>query len=169
MIRQVTQVNWGYIGDAIPSFVAMIFIPFSYSVAYGLIAYVNNQSHPTIEKPKRLTMNLYRGLFVYTTLNGMIGLVTLVTRGGIVPHDYDLKEYWSLAPKGRQPWLIRAVTHRGRWWGDQHARNHQGGMELGEESDASIAAESRIPSSLPADEKNGNARIQSPERAVLPH
>lgn len=40
MIRQVTQVNWRYIGDAIPSFVAMVFIPFSYSVAYGLIAYV---------------------------------------------------------------------------------------------------------------------------------
>lgn len=38
MIRQVTAVNWGYIGDAIPSFVTIAFIPFSYSVAYGLIA-----------------------------------------------------------------------------------------------------------------------------------
>lgn len=38
MIRQVTAVNWSYIGDAIPSFVTIAFIPFSYSVAYGLIA-----------------------------------------------------------------------------------------------------------------------------------
>lgn len=38
MIRQVTQVNWRYIGDALPSFIVMTFIPFSYSVAYGLIA-----------------------------------------------------------------------------------------------------------------------------------
>lgn len=38
MIRQVTAVNWGYIGDAVPSFVTIAFIPFSYSVAYGLIA-----------------------------------------------------------------------------------------------------------------------------------
>jgi len=40
MIRQVTRINWAYIGDAIPSFVTLAFIPFSYSVAYGLIAYV---------------------------------------------------------------------------------------------------------------------------------
>lgn len=38
MIRQVTAVNWRYVGDAIPSFVTIAFIPFSYSVAYGLIA-----------------------------------------------------------------------------------------------------------------------------------
>lgn len=38
MIRQVTAVNWSYIGDAIPSFITIAFIPFSYSVAYGLIA-----------------------------------------------------------------------------------------------------------------------------------
>ena len=38
MIRQVTHINWLYIGDVLPSFVVMAFIPFSYSVAYGLIA-----------------------------------------------------------------------------------------------------------------------------------
>ncbi|KAK3175789.1 hypothetical protein K4F52_010000 [Lecanicillium sp. MT-2017a] len=38
MIRQITQINWRYIGDVLPSFVVMTFIPFSYSAAYGLIA-----------------------------------------------------------------------------------------------------------------------------------
>lgn len=38
MIRQITAINWRYVGDAIPSFVVLAFIPFSYSVAYGLIA-----------------------------------------------------------------------------------------------------------------------------------
>lgn len=38
MIRQITQINWRYIGDVLPSFVVLAFIPFSYSVAYGLIA-----------------------------------------------------------------------------------------------------------------------------------
>ncbi len=38
MIRQVTFINWNYIGDAIPSFVTIAFMPFSYSVAYGLMA-----------------------------------------------------------------------------------------------------------------------------------
>jgi xanthine/uracil/vitamin C permease (AzgA family) len=40
MMRQVVNINWSYIGDAIPSFITLTFIPFSYSVAYGLIAYV---------------------------------------------------------------------------------------------------------------------------------
>jgi AGZA family xanthine/uracil permease-like MFS transporter len=38
MIRQVTKINWSYIGDAIPSFITLAFIPFSYSCAYGLLA-----------------------------------------------------------------------------------------------------------------------------------
>lgn len=38
MMRQVTLINWRYIGDAIPAFVTLLFMPFSYSVAYGLIA-----------------------------------------------------------------------------------------------------------------------------------
>lgn len=39
MMRQVTSINWSYIGDAIPAFVTLAFMPLSYSVAYGLIAY----------------------------------------------------------------------------------------------------------------------------------
>ena len=42
MIRQVTRINWSYIGDAIPSFVTLAFIPFSYSCAYGLLAWVHH-------------------------------------------------------------------------------------------------------------------------------
>jgi AGZA family xanthine/uracil permease-like MFS transporter len=38
MMRQVVAINWKYIGDAVPAFVTMIFMPFSYSIAYGLIA-----------------------------------------------------------------------------------------------------------------------------------
>lgn len=38
MIRQITQINWHYFGDVLPSFVVIAFIPLSYSVAYGLIA-----------------------------------------------------------------------------------------------------------------------------------
>lgn len=38
MMRQVTQINWSYIGDTVPAFVTMAFMPLTYSVAYGLIA-----------------------------------------------------------------------------------------------------------------------------------
>ncbi|KAK6444633.1 hypothetical protein FP744_10000881 [Trichoderma asperellum] len=87
MIRQVTQVNWRYIGDALPSFIVMAFIPFSYSVAYGLIA----------------------GLFIYAILNALIGLVVLLSNSRIEPREYDLKEYWTWKGSGRPPWFVRAM------------------------------------------------------------
>jgi AGZA family xanthine/uracil permease-like MFS transporter len=73
MMRQISSVNWSYIGDAIPAFVTVMFIPFGYSAAYGLIA----------------------GLMVYTALNGMIYLTKLVSCGSIVPDDEDRREYWT--------------------------------------------------------------------------
>ncbi|PKS11649.1 hypothetical protein jhhlp_001800 [Lomentospora prolificans] len=90
MIRQITAINWRYVGDAIPSFVVMAFIPFSYSVAYGLIA----------------------GLFVYATLNILIGAVVWISRGRLEPREYDLKEYWTWRGPGQQPWFVRAMNRR---------------------------------------------------------
>lgn len=73
MMIQINQVNWRYIGDGIPAFVTIMFIPFGYSVAYGLIA----------------------GLLVYTALNGMVYLTKLVSGGYIVPENEDDREYWT--------------------------------------------------------------------------
>ncbi|EEU42026.1 uncharacterized protein NECHADRAFT_96853 [Fusarium vanettenii 77-13-4] len=92
MIRQITQINWRYIGDVLPSFVVMTFIPFSYSVAYGLIA----------------------GVFVYTVLNGLIAIVVFLSRGQLEPREYDLKEYWTWKGSGRAPWFVRAIRRRSR-------------------------------------------------------
>ncbi|GAB0133182.1 hypothetical protein EsDP_00001595 [Epichloe bromicola] len=87
MIRQITQVNWHYIGDVLPSFVVIAFIPFSYSVAYGLIA----------------------GILVYSVLNGLVGIVVYVSGGRLEPREYDLKEYWTWKGSGRRPWFVRAI------------------------------------------------------------
>jgi xanthine/uracil/vitamin C permease (AzgA family) len=38
MTRSVVDINWSYAGDSLPAFVTLIFIPFSYSIAYGLVA-----------------------------------------------------------------------------------------------------------------------------------
>jgi AGZA family xanthine/uracil permease-like MFS transporter len=38
MMRQVGLINWKYLGDALPAFVTIAFMPLTYSVAYGLIA-----------------------------------------------------------------------------------------------------------------------------------
>ena len=72
-MRQVVMINWLYIGDAIPAFVTVVFIPFGYSAAYGLIA----------------------GLMVYAVLNGLIYLTKFLSRGYLVPDDEDAREYWT--------------------------------------------------------------------------
>lgn len=92
MMRQVTAINWQYIGDALPAFVTIVVMPFSYSVAYGLIA----------------------GLFTYTILNGMIYVTKKVSRGMIEPPDADLAEYWTYKPNDNPPWFIKVA--QGKWW-----------------------------------------------------
>jgi AGZA family xanthine/uracil permease-like MFS transporter len=73
MMRGVLAINWNYPGDCIPTFVTKIFMPFSYSIAHGLIA----------------------GIMCYTTINTTTWFIGLVSRGRILPPDYDDKEYWS--------------------------------------------------------------------------
>lgn len=38
MLKGVLTINWNYVGDAVPAFITLMFMPFSYSIAYGLIA-----------------------------------------------------------------------------------------------------------------------------------
>lgn len=38
MARAVVDINWRYIGDSVPAFLTLIIMPFTYSIAYGLIA-----------------------------------------------------------------------------------------------------------------------------------
>ncbi|CAM1510232.1 Fc.00g005670.m01.CDS01 [Cosmosporella sp. VM-42] len=140
MIRQITQINWRYIGDVLPSFVVMAFIPFSYSVAYGLIA----------------------GVFIYTVLNGLIGLVVYLSGGHLEPREYDLKEYWTWKGTGKAPWFVRACRRR---------RPDDEPSELSHEEDYAVSpSSSQDPSTLTrshvSSRKDGS--IAMTEHAVLP-
>ncbi|KAH8656059.1 xanthine/uracil permease family protein-like protein [Tricladium varicosporioides] len=112
MMRQVTSVNWGYIGDALPAFITIAAMPLTYSVAYGLIA----------------------GLFTYTGLNGLIYLTGKITGGRIEPPDNEQAEYWTWKlSEGQAPWFIRAA--QGKLWrtgkddGDEGALRESGDGE----------------------------------------
>ncbi|KAK3352181.1 xanthine/uracil permease family protein-like protein, partial [Lasiosphaeria hispida] len=72
MMRQVVSINWKYIGDAVPAFVTLLFIPFSYSIAYGLIA----------------------GLITHAIINGTIFIIRKVSRDRLLPEDFNKREQW---------------------------------------------------------------------------
>jgi AGZA family xanthine/uracil permease-like MFS transporter len=41
MARAVTDINWRYMGDSVPAFLTLAIMPFTFSIAYGLITYVS--------------------------------------------------------------------------------------------------------------------------------
>ncbi|WYZ46521.1 hypothetical protein EsH8_IX_000746 [Colletotrichum jinshuiense] len=143
MIRQITQINWRYIGDVLPSFVVMTFIPFSYSVAYGLIA----------------------GVFVYTVLNGLIALTVWLSGGRLEPREYDAKEYWSWRGSGKKPWFVRAVRTSCFSYGDGDSKRSFNMQDIDHES--SYGRGSRVGSTHQKDD--GVHTVTIPQRAATPH
>lgn len=96
MARACTDINWRYTGDSIPAFVTMAVMPFTYSIAYGLIA----------------------GIFTYIILNGTAYVLRKASGGRITPHDYDNADGWSYKVKGGilPGWLKRAARGKKDFW-----------------------------------------------------
>ncbi|EMD85089.1 hypothetical protein COCC4DRAFT_66668 [Bipolaris maydis ATCC 48331] len=98
MMRGVANINWKYPGDCIPAFVTLIFMPFSFSLAYGLIA----------------------GIITYAGINSATWFLGAISGGRFLPPDYDDKEYWSLATDYHsQPWVVRAIKGDRHFWKDE--------------------------------------------------
>jgi len=90
MIRNVREINWDYIGDAVPAFLTIIIIPLSFNIAYGVIA----------------------GVASYILLNGIPLIIRRLSGGRIVPANYDAKEPWIIPPGGIVPVWIQKLTGR---------------------------------------------------------
>lgn len=45
----------------------------------------------------------------------MIAFVMWISRGSLVPKDYEQKEYWTWKPAGEKPLLLRLFSRRRRW------------------------------------------------------
>nr|GAT57716.1 predicted protein [Mycena chlorophos] len=88
MIRNVREINWDYVGDAVPAFIVLLMVPLSYNIAYGLIA----------------------GILTYLCLNGTTRIITIITRGRIVPPSIEYSEEWSVPPGGLIPVWLRKLA-----------------------------------------------------------
>ncbi|KAF7321502.1 hypothetical protein MKEN_00671000 [Mycena kentingensis (nom. inval.)] len=88
MIRNVREINWDYVGDAVPSFITLLMIPLSYNIAVGLLA----------------------GLLSYIVLNGTTRLLTVLSGGRLVPPAIEYSEEWTVPRGGLVPIWIRKLT-----------------------------------------------------------
>jgi len=90
MIRNVREVNWDYIGDAVPAFLTILIIPLTYNIAYGVIT----------------------GIISYVILNGIPLGLKKISGGRILPPNYEASEEWIIPPGGIIPvWIRNLLGH----------------------------------------------------------
>jgi AGZA family xanthine/uracil permease-like MFS transporter len=96
MVRAVTEINWGYMGDAVPAFVTIAVMPFTYSIADGLIA----------------------GICSYIIINTLVWAVETASMGRLTAANKNEKEHWSWRiPGGLLPsWVVRASQGKKDFW-----------------------------------------------------
>ncbi|EHK96703.1 putative xanthine/uracil permease [Glarea lozoyensis 74030] len=98
MCKAAKDINWRYWGDSFPAFVTLAVMPFTYSIAYGLIA----------------------GIVSYIIINTIIWLLEAVSGGRIVPADKEFREPWTYKIKGGilPAWIVRAASGQKDFWHD---------------------------------------------------
>lgn len=96
MVKAVTEINWKYLGDSIPAFVTIALMPFTYSIADGLIG----------------------GICTYIIINTAVWILEKATGGKIVPPNKHEKEPWTWRIPGGvlPPWLVRASKGKKDFW-----------------------------------------------------
>jgi len=96
MSKAAAEINWRYIGDAIPAFLTIAIMPFTYSIAYGLIA----------------------GIMSYIIINMGVYAIEKASGGRIKPADKELKEHWTYKLEGGvfPPWVKRAAHGKKDFW-----------------------------------------------------
>ncbi|KAI0440266.1 purine transporter [Xylaria telfairii] len=96
MMPAAAEINWRYMGDAVPAFVTIVVMPFTYSISYGLIA----------------------GILLYIVINTLVWLIELASAGRLVPANKSEKDPWSWRIPGGAlpPWMVRASKGKRDFW-----------------------------------------------------
>ena len=108
MMSNAAKINWDYIGDAIPAFLTLSIIPFSYNIAYGIIV----------------------GLIVFILLHNIPLVLSYISPRLLPPGWHDLKEAYSVSAMIKQqdtmghsqifallpPWLRKLLSGNMRFW-----------------------------------------------------
>ncbi|KAI1392240.1 uncharacterized protein F4822DRAFT_120864 [Hypoxylon trugodes] len=99
MMQAVTEINWRYMGDAVPAFVTIATMPFTYSIADGLIG----------------------GICLYIALNTLVWVVEKLSGGRLVPPNKQEKDHWTWRVQGGilPPWMVRLYGGKGEFWRDE--------------------------------------------------
>jgi AGZA family xanthine/uracil permease-like MFS transporter len=141
MVSAVTEINWKYMGDAVPAFLTIALMPFTYSIADGLIA----------------------GICSYMLLNTVVWLIKVASGGRIVPPNYDERDGWTWRIPGGffPPWLVRVSRGKKDFWREDEppvtetqAQEETVTHEKGTSSDHGGSETGKVPESTSAPRKD---------------
>lgn len=143
MAKAVKDINWRYFGDALPEFITLAVMPFTYSIAYGLIA----------------------GIVSYMIINTTTWLVELISGGRIVVPDKEFKEPWTWKVKvGLLPaWVVRAGKGKKDFWHEDATVVSQSEDSASTEDRSSVKAPATV-SKSDAEMKNNVDREKGDEK-----
>ncbi|KAH8679255.1 purine transporter [Ilyonectria robusta] len=96
MMRAVTEINWRYMGDAVPAFLTITVMPFTYSIADGMIA----------------------GICSYIIISLLVWAVETLSGGRLKAAGREHKDPWTWRiPGGLLPgWLTRLFKGKKDFW-----------------------------------------------------
>ncbi|KAF2130519.1 hypothetical protein P153DRAFT_384784 [Dothidotthia symphoricarpi CBS 119687] len=119
MAQSSKDINWRYMGDAIPAFLTIAIMPFTYSIAYGLIA----------------------GIVSYILINTLVFIIEKASGGRIVPPNKDEKEHWTYRIPGGilPPWVRRLTSGKKDFWKREEEMNGVNAPNTARESESSSA------------------------------
>ncbi|KKK16276.1 hypothetical protein ARAM_003169 [Aspergillus rambellii] len=122
MMQATLEINWRYLGDAIPAFLTIAIMPFTYSIAYGLIA----------------------GIMSYIILNGGVFIIEKLSGGRIVPPNKaeDHEPWtWKLPGGFLPPWVVRVAHGKKDFWRpDEQPRD----LDFGVMPKESVSSQDRV-------------------------
>jgi AGZA family xanthine/uracil permease-like MFS transporter len=142
MASAVTDINWRYMGDAVPAFLTIAMMPFTYSIADGLIA----------------------GIMSYIIINGTVYVVQVLSGGRIVPPNYEEREGWTWRiPGGFFPgWVVRLSHGKKDFWREDPSTVAQ--SNVGEVSAESAPLEKVVSSEHNGSDADKVAPVATPKR-----
>lgn len=133
MMENATKINWDYIGDALPAFVVLALIPFTYNISYGIIP----------------------ALILFMLLHNVPRILGMISPRLLPPGWDDLKEPYSVAAMVRSqsvpgqskfltllpPWMRKMIRGNKRFWAytPEEIERHLEGRKMTEDADNAAA------------------------------
>lgn len=115
MIRNVRDINWDYIGDAVPAFLTIIIIPLTYK--YASHTFLLCSVLTEVSSRHSIAYGVIAGIISYLLLNGIPWILRKVSNDRIVPPTYGSAEPWVIPPGSIVPgwmYVLRRSSSRSR-------------------------------------------------------